>query len=311
MIRLLGTLLLALLLPAMAMAAAAPVLKPVVSVDDRVVRLGDLFDGVGERAQVAVATAPPPGSTLVLDAAWLAALAEGQRIGWRPASRLDRAVVERASRTIGAEEIAASLLRALAERTPTAGTEIKLDDPNLRLIVAAGEHAPPAVDGMTFDRSSGRFSAFLTAPGGDAAAQRLRASGRLLRHTEVPVPTRPLAAGETIGAGDIALVAVRAERLGPDTLLQPAELVGKAARHTLRAGEPLRQSDVETPVVIHRGALVTIVLDTAAMHLTTEGKAMEDAGMGAPIRVANTKSNRVIDAVVAGPGSVSVRAAQR
>jgi len=36
---------------------------------------------------------------------------------------------------------------------------------------------------------------------------------------------------------------------------------------------------------------------------------MDDGGMGAVIRVANTKSSRVIDAVVAGPGTVTVAAA--
>jgi len=308
-IRFLGTLLALLLLPLAA--AAAPVLKPLVTVDDKVIRLGDLFDGLGARAGTAVAAAPPPGSKIVFDSNWLAALAEGQHVDWHPASRFDQAVVERASRTIGAEEIAETLLRALAEQTPTAGAEIKLDDPTLRLVAAAGDRAPPALDGLTFDRRSGRFSAFLGAAGSEPGAQRLRVSGRLLRNAEVPTLTRPIAAGETIAAGDVTLVSVRADRLGPDALLQTADIVGKAARHTLRAGEPLRQSDVETPVVVHRGSIVTIVLDSDTLHLTAEGKAIEDGSMGAAIRIANTKSNRVIDAVVTGPGTVAVRLASR
>jgi flagellar basal body P-ring formation protein FlgA len=84
--------------------------------------------------------------------------------------------------------------------------------------------------------------------------------------------------------------------------------VGKAPRHSLRPGEPVHASDVEVPLVVHRGTLVTILLETPALRLSTEGKAMDDGGMGAVIRVANTKSSRVIDAVVTGPGFVTIGA---
>jgi flagella basal body P-ring formation protein FlgA len=126
---------------------------------------------------------------------------------------------------------------------------------------------------------------------------------------EVPVPARLLAAGETIAAADITTATLRADRLGADMLLQTSDLVGKTPRHALRPGEPVHASDVEVPLVVHRGSLVTILLETRALRLSAEGKAMDDGGMGAVIRVANTKSSRVIDAVVAGPGTVTVAVA--
>ena len=46
-----------------------------------------------------------------------------------------------------------------------------------------------------------------------------------------------------------------------------------------------------------------------ARIFSAQGKALEDGGMGAAIRIANTKSNRVIDATVAGPNLVAVTAA--
>jgi|SRR5579859_2039609 flagellar basal body P-ring formation protein FlgA len=305
MIRFLATLLLILMLPLSA--AAAPMLKPDVTVKDSVIRLGDLFDGVGDRAQVAVAAAPPPGSHMVLSATWLAALATSQHIGWQPASRFDQAVVERATREIGADEISQRLMDALSERTPVANAELKLDMQTVRLAVAASDVRPLAVDNLTLDARSGRFSALVSgaAAAADGTAP-LRVSGRLIRMAEVPVLTRLIAPGETIAAGDITTTTLRAERVSPDMLLQASDLIGKSPRHQLRPGEPLRQSDVEVPLVVHRGTLVTIVLDTPSLHLSAEGKALDDGGMGAVIRVANTKSTRVIDAVVTGPGSVTV-----
>lgn len=307
MTRFLAALLLVLMLPLGA--AAAPLLKPAVTVRDPVIRLGDLFDGVGERAAVAVASAPPPGSRMVLSSSWLAALADSQHIGWQPSSRFDQVVVERASREIGADEISERLIEALAERAPVASAELKLDPPRPHLTVAAADTGPLAVDGLTLDPRSGRFSAFLSVSAAGDPAERLRVSGRLVRTAEVPVPARLLAAGETIAAGDLTAATLRADRLGADTLLQKSDLVGKAPRHALRPGEPVHASDVAVPLVVHRGTLVTILLETPALRLSAEGKAMEDGGMGAVIRVANTKSSRVIDAVVAGPGTVTVAVA--
>ncbi len=52
---------------------------------------------------------------------------------------------------------------------------------------------------------------------------------------------------------------------------------------------------------MHRGDLVTVVLETPSLQLTAQGKALEDGAKNALVRVENTKSNRVIDAAVAGP----------
>ena len=63
----------------------------------------------------------------------------------------------------------------------------------------------------------------------------------------------------------------------------------------------MRAGDVQMPILVHKGDLVIIVLNTPSLQLTAQGKALEDGAMGAAIRVANTQSGRVIDAVVAGP----------
>ncbi|HKX10123.1 MAG TPA: flagellar basal body P-ring formation chaperone FlgA [Stellaceae bacterium] len=304
MTRGLATLALLLMLPISA--AASPILKPDVTVREPVIRLGDLFDGVGERAQVAVASAPPPGSHMVLSSTWLAALAESQHVDWHPTSRFDQVVVDRASREIGADEISQRLLDALADRTSVTSAEVKLDAPSPRLVVAADDTRVLTIDRLTFDTRGGRFTALVSAADGAAP---VRVAGRLVRTADVAVLTRLLAPGEVIAAGDVTTTTIRTDRVSPDMLLQVSDLVGKSPRRQLRPGEPVRASEVEVPLVVHRGTLVTIILDTPSLHLSAEGKALDDGGMGVVIRVANTKSSRVIDAVVAGPGSVTVASA--
>jgi flagella basal body P-ring formation protein FlgA len=62
------------------------------------------------------------------------------------------------------------------------------------------------------------------------------------------------------------------------------------------------------PALVKRNELVTITLETGSLVLTAQGKAAEEGGKGATIRVTNTKSGRVLDTVVTGPGAVAVTA---
>jgi flagella basal body P-ring formation protein FlgA len=268
--------------------------------------LGDLFDGVGERASVGIAAAPPPGSRMTLSATWLAALARSQHLSWVPASSMDQATIERASRVIDAQEIVDQLTQALGRRTPMDDADVRLDRGEPRLVIAAEAPATLAFDSISYDPASGRFAATVSTPDGGSVPSQLRLSGQIVRFAEVPTPVRSIAPGETIAKDDLAVVRLRSDRLVPGAVTQLADLVGKTPRHPLRTGEAVRAGDVEIPVVVHRSSLVTIVLETPTMRLTAEGKAEEDGGMGAIIRVSNTKSSRVIDAIVTGPNSVRV-----
>ena len=283
-------------------ALAAPSLRAVTSVDGEVIRLGDLFSDAGPHAGDVVAPAPPPGARTVFDAAWLSAMAREHQLDWQAASRFDQTVVERATRTIGADIVARSLLQSIARQQNVEGAQIELDNPGMRVIVARSADDELDIERLTFDARSGRFSAMVAA--GEGEPQRV--SGRLVRMTRLPALKHPVAPSEVIAAGDIESVSVRAERVGGDLVIDASELIGKSPRRLLRAHEPLRSLDVETPLVVHKGDLVTIVLETATMRLTAQGKALEDGSLGAGIRIANTKSSRVIDAVVVAPNLVRV-----
>jgi flagellar basal body P-ring formation protein FlgA len=285
-------------------ALAAPMLRPAVSVDASVIRLGDLFSGAGAHAADIVAPAPPPGSRTLFDAAWLAATAREHQLDWQPASSFDQASVERATRVVTADVVAQSLLAAIARRQSVAGAQLQLDNPGFRLLVPASAPARLDVEGLTIDPHSGRFSATVAARESDATPERV--TGRLVHMINIPVLNRPMAPGDTITASDIGSLAMRADRVWPDTVADARELIGKTPCRLLRADEMLRGSDVRVPLVVHKNDLVTIVLETPMMRLTAQGKALEDGGMGAGIRVANTKSGRVIDATVTGPNLVAV-----
>jgi flagella basal body P-ring formation protein FlgA len=289
-------------------AAAAPTLRNTVVVTGPSIRLGDLFSDAGPRAAIEIAPAPALGGRTVLDAAWLAATAQEQNLDWQPKSRYEQVTVERASQSVPTEAIVAELKQELGSRLPGGQSELTLDNADLRLLVPAGP--PPAilVDAVTFDARSGRLTAYVTATAGDVTTDRIRVTGRVRRMLEMPVLTRLVAPGEMITARDIESIALPADRLTQSFVIGPAELIGKTPKRSIRPGEPIRPSDIQTPIVIRRGELVTVVFQSATLLLTAQAKALEDGTQGQAIRVTNTRSGKTLDATVNGPGTVVLSA---
>ena len=280
---------------------AQSMLQPSASVTGDTIHIGDLFTNTGTHAMESVAAAPAIGQRVTFSASWLGAVASEHHVAWTPSSDYDRATVERATRFLTADTIGQRLLTEMATNT-TADTTIQFDNPGIRFVVPAEASDSIALDGVTLDQRSGRFSAFVSAPADSPNPQRQRVSGRIVYQLTVTVPSRGIAIGDVVGPNDLQTIKLPRERVAGDTVTDASQLVGKAAKRVLRVGELVRAGDVQDPILVHKGETVMIELDTDVMQLTTQGRAMEDGALGASIRITNIQSNRVIDAVIAGSG---------
>ncbi|HEX2114008.1 MAG TPA: flagellar basal body P-ring formation chaperone FlgA [Alphaproteobacteria bacterium] len=295
---------------ALAMGAAFPTadaatLRALTTVEDGLVRLGDLFDDLGTGADIAVAHAPAPGRRLTFDAAALMQIAQTYRISWRPQSRFDRVIVERAGRLIQKTEISARLAEALQAEGVRRDVEVELFGRNVELAVPNDASDAIDVRNLSFDRQTGRFSAIVSA-GSETAAYRLAVSGRVHHTSPVPVLRRAMGPGDVIRKDDIEIILLREDRIGRDVVTDAGKLVGMTPRQRLRVGEPIRENDTRPPVLVARNSTVTIVLQTGHLTLTAQGRAIEDGAKGDTIRVTNLQSKKTIEAVVAGPDFVTV-----
>lgn len=229
-----------------------------------------------------------------------------------PAAHAQDMVVPPAAigRLVSGDTIAEALLRALGDRKPAGHAELHLDAPLPQLVAlaASGPEAGPEIetDQIAYDARSGQISAFVSLKDATAGTGRVRVTGRVIRMVDLPVLARVVNPGDTIGEGDVAMTAFRSDRIGPNLVTERSALVGKTPRAVIRPQEPVHGNEITTPIVIHKGDLVTLLLRTPSLMLTTQGKAVEDAAQGAPIRVANAKSGRIIDGMVSGPNTVSV-----
>jgi flagella basal body P-ring formation protein FlgA len=291
---------------ALAGAAHAVTLRSQVVVDGDVVRLGDLFENPGPRAQVAVANAPAPGRRTVFEVQWLAEIARYYQIGWRPQSRFERVVVERPGRVVTPREIVARLRDALVEHGMRQESLVELANRSQDIAVAID--APDTIDvtQLDFDADAGRFTAVLVVGAGHPSQQRSIVTGRVFPTVPVPVLRRVINPGDVIRAEDVEWGSMREDQMRVDAVTSPQQVIGQTPRIRLRAGEPIRQGDTQPVVLVNRDSTITIVVDTGSMRLTALGRALDNGSRGQLVRVTNLQSRQTIEAIVAGPDLVTV-----
>lgn len=311
----------AFLVPAMGaseVAAAGPSTKPVpdvsakvilrdaVTVKSKLVRLGDLFINAGKNADVTVAYAPAPGKQALFDARWLYRVARGYGLNWRPIGIQDQILVQRAGQVITRGEIEDSLLAALTEYGAEKSMSVELSNRLLRLYVPAGALARIGVEDISYEPRTGRFSAIIKAPADDPRAPNTRVTGRLHKITEIPVMARRMLKKEVISKRDIKWIKTRSDRVRRGTVMESNELIGMAVKRRLQEGRPVQISDIQRPILVVKGSIVTIILKAAKMTLTAQGKALDNGADGDTVRITNSQSKKVIEAEVTGPGRVAV-----
>lgn len=291
-------------------AAHAATLKPDNAVNEDQLRLGDLFTGLpADQADRIVGQAPAPGRSQTLDAVALARIAAAFGVDWRPTGGGDRVKIERASVTIGAELIQEALVQALRDTGAPDGIDVALDNRSLSLSLPAGNDGSVRVENLAYDAVRNRVSADLVAPASGPELIRQTVGARAAVMVEVPVLARRLMPGDVITDSDLQWTKQARDRVGSDVAQTADALVGKTARRGVAPNQPVHLRDIREPIIVQKGQLVSILLQTSTMTLTAQGRALTDGSSGEVVRVINTASNRTIDAVVAGPNLVAVQAA--
>ncbi len=285
---------------------ALVLLKTKVVVEGPVLHLGDLFEGLGEKDAIPVARAPAPGKRIQIDARWLAAVAQAYGVPWRPSSRLDGAVIERASVVIETRQLEGAALDALRQRGVGGRVSLVLDNPAMRLHLPSDVAPTLLIAGLSHNPETGRFTAHFVAPAQGTPMARATLSGRAIEMIEVPALRRRMVPGEVIHERDIEWLGLRADRIARNAVRDVANLVGKSPRRPIRAGAAVLGNQLREPILVPKNSLVTIRLQTARMILTVQGRAMEPGAMGNVIRVMNTNTSKIISASVTDSGAVEV-----
>jgi flagella basal body P-ring formation protein FlgA len=125
---------------------------------------------------------------------------------------------------------------------------------------------------------------------------------------DIAVTSHDIARGALIGEGDLTYQPVTPSRAGSGVIREIVDIVGKEARRALRAGEPIRPTDLKRPALVIKGATVTMVFEMPGIRLTSVGRALNEGAQGDTITVLNPTSYRQVEASVIAAGTVRVGA---
>lgn len=289
----------------LALPAAAQVTAPNVTVDGPWITLGDITGTRGTAASVRVAPSPAPGERTMLNVAEVLAVAKDNGVVWDPRG-LRGVLVERSAANVPRETVLSALNDELARRTPGRALQAELQATNFTLQVPRTAPLTVRIEAMEYDATRGTFSATLVAPATGADAQRTTVRGRVNEIVQVPVLANAVAIGAVIRDQDVAWLDLRSDRLTQGLVLQYDQLVGTSPRRAIRPNEPVRTTDVQTPIVVAKNATVTMIVETPGLQLTAVGRAASNAGMGDVVQVMNMQTHTTVEGVVIGPNRVRV-----
>jgi flagella basal body P-ring formation protein FlgA len=292
---------------AVATPAHAATLRTLTTLSAPVVKLSDLFDDAGSRADRVLGPAPAPGERIVVEAAQLAAIARQFGVDWRPASAADRAVLDRPGKLLPRASIVEPLLAALVRVGAPAEAELEL--PGFDAPLVPTEASPSvAVEQADYEGTSGRFTGVVLISGPAMAPLRLRLSGQVNEIVHVLVPLHRLPAGTVLRAGDLTPAAVRAASVRGDVVRAASEAVGQALRHAVAEGQPVPLAELQHPLAVLKGAHVGMELRVPGLTVVAQGTALEGGAVGERIQVLNPVSGLAVEGEIVGPDRVTVAA---
>lgn len=215
----------------------------------------------------------------------------------------------------GGQPLTAELARAVvadALPAPAAGDgwAITFTSPAFPLANRAAGDAAIAVDMVELPPEGGALMAVLrvTLPGGETG--RLVVRGRAEPAVEVPVPARPLAAGATIAADDLARASIARRLLPAGAVTASSDIVGQETVRRLPAGRVISTGQLRPARQVAKGDPVRVTFRRAGLELSLDGTALEAGAAGQTIRVLNPNGGRELRGVVTGPGEIRVGAAE-
>jgi flagella basal body P-ring formation protein FlgA len=284
-----------------------PMLRSSVTVSDDVIRIGDLVDHAGIVAKIPIFRAPDPGMTGTVSAAEVIEAVQAHAIVGLSPGGIDEIRVTRASRAISVDDIEAQIIALLASQHALGDPKdimLRFDRSQRVVHVDARAAGEIQIDTLRFEPRNGRFDVIAKVAG--ITATHIRFSGLAYATAEIQVLTRSLARGDIVKRSDITLERRARSAVTADLLTAANDIVGRAVRHAIGAGRPLRAADLTKPELVQRNQMVTLIYEIPGITLTVRGKANESGAEGDVIEILNVQSKRPVHGVVMGPGRVVV-----
>ena len=123
---------------------------------------------------------------------------------------------------------------------------------------------------------------------------------------DVVVARRPIGRYKPITEKDVTVQRLDLTNLPAHIFTDTGEVIGKRARRKIQAKSVLRHDMIETPPLVHRGSMVSIVAESGGLKVTTLGEVKSSGYLGQRVKVVNLDSKKTIFARVVDENTVQV-----
>jgi flagella basal body P-ring formation protein FlgA len=126
--------------------------------------------------------------------------------------------------------------------------------------------------------------------------------------------TRSVARGGVITAADVEVQQLEpgSKTSGQRAAVESIEtIIGMEARQAIQAGQVVYADQVQSPVLVKKGDLITVVSRNGGIRVRTSAKALQDGANGALVEVESSESKQRFDVRVVGLREAAVFAPTR
>ncbi len=197
-----------------------------------------------------------------------------------------------------------TFLAANLQRSRDIETKTRISPLDARLTLARCE-VPLSAFSSTDINQNARFSVGVKC--GGQKPWSLYVTVKVEKIATLYIASTPISRGDVILEDNIQLVKRDINKLRHGFFVNKRELIGMVAKRSIRAGTIFSQRHLSPPLIIKKGDSVDIIAKTPAILIRMSGKAMSDGAKGQRIKVKNSSSKKIIDAIVMEAGLVSVR----
>lgn len=134
-----------------------------------------------------------------------------------------------------------------------------------------------------------------------------RATAQIQLWANIVVANRTLQRNEKLNRDMLTTESVDLSTLNRAPIITMDEILGMSVKRRIQQGNALSWSLLESPEIIKRGDLVTLLIRSSGFTASTQGVAMENGIKGERIKVENSSSGKIIEGVVLESGVVETK----
>lgn len=264
--------------------------------------LSDFFAGVDPEKDQDILEAPASGESKHYGHEWVRQLAQNFGLSWVPIhyKGVTLARQEGFSRKVNTLELVREYLTEHHSEKMTDEVDVSVDAAAQYLTVKNATTEPKLINFSWVDDQ--KFLATF-----DVCGQEKKIRGMLSKVVYVPVLNKPIESGYIIQKEDLEHKAFPAHKVTRYMAQSEGDLIGKSLRkRSASAGDMLSVHDVISPIVIKRGDLITVWVETPTVVISTRGKAQNNGALGQSVQVMNLESKRIIEGTVKDPQTVVI-----